>query len=266
MSALLGLLQFEARPALDNFLLMLNVVEEHLLQGKHAGHTVDERQHDHAKTHLQLRVLVQLVQHDLGQRILLQVNYDVDAMTVRSVVNVGNLGQLLVAHELTELLEQALAVHLVGNLADHDRRLAVLAILNRALRTNGERAAARLIRIENALLPHDNATSGEIRAGQRGHELFCRDVGVVEHHAGGVDRLAEIVRRDVRCHANCDAVRAVDQQVREARGKNFRLLEALVVVRLEINRLLVEVAQKLHSGLIEARLGVAHCCCGVTVD
>ena len=186
--------------------LMLDVVEEHLLQGKHAGHTIDERQHDHAETHLQLRVLVQLVQHDLGQRILLQVNYDVDAMTVRSVVNVGNLGQLLVAHELTELLEQALAVHLVGNLADHDRRLAVLAIFDRALRANGKRAAARLIRIENALLPHDNATSGEIRAGQRGHELFGRDVGVVEHHAGGVDRLAEIVRRDVRRHADCDTV------------------------------------------------------------
>ena len=71
MSALLGLLQFEARPALDDFLLMLNVVEEHLLQGKHAGHTVDECQHNYAETHLQLRVLVQLVQHDLGQRVLL---------------------------------------------------------------------------------------------------------------------------------------------------------------------------------------------------
>ena len=151
-------------------------------------------------------MLVQLVQHDLGQRILLQVNYDVDAMTVRSVVNVGNLGQLLVAHELTELLEQALAVHLVGNLADHDRRLAVLAIFNRALRTNGERAATRFIRIENALLPHDDAAGGEIRTGQRGHELFSRDIGVVEHHAGGVDRLAEIVRRDVCRHADCDAV------------------------------------------------------------
>ena len=235
VSALLGLLQFEARPALDDFLLMLNVVEEHLLQGKHAGHTVDERQHDHAETHLQLRVLVQLVQHDLGQRILLQVNYDVDAMTVRSVVNVGNLGQLL-------------------------------AILNRALRTNGERAAARFIRIENALLPHDDAAGGEIGSRERGHELFSRDIGVVEHHAGGVNRLAEIVRRDVRRHADCDAVRAVDQQVREARGKNLRLLEALVIVRLKINRFLVEVAQKLHSGLVEARFGVAHCCCGVAVD
>ena len=82
-------------------------------------------------------MLVQLVEHDLGQRILLQVNYDVDAMTVRSVVNVGNLGQLLVAHELAELLEQALAVHLVGNLADHNRRFTVLAIFDR--RTSRER-------------------------------------------------------------------------------------------------------------------------------
>ena len=211
-------------------------------------------------------MLVQLVQHDLGQRILLQIDNDVDAMAVRSVVNVGNLRQLLVAHELAELLEQALAVHLVGNLADHDRRFAILAILDRAFRTNGERAAARLIRIENALLPHDDAAGGEIGSRERGHELFSRDIGVVEHHAGRVDRLAEIVRRDVRRHANRNAVRAVDQQVREARGKNLRLLEALIVVRLEINRLLVEVAQKLHSGLVEARLGVAHCCCGVTVD
>ena len=264
--ALLGFGQLVARAAHNDVFLVGDVVVQHLLERQHARHAVHKRQHDHAEAHLQLRVLVQLVEHHLRDGVLLEVDDDVDAVAVGAVVDVADLGKLLLAHELAKLLEQALTVHLVGNLRHHDGALAVLALLHLALRAHGERAAARLVRVTDALLAHDDAAGGEIRAGEDLHQILGRHLRIVQHEAGGVDRLAQVVRRDVRGHAHGDAVRAVDEEVREAGGQHRGLFQALVVVRLEIHRLLVEVAQKFHGGAVEARLGVAHGRRAVAVD
>ena len=239
---------------------------QHLLERHDARDAVDERQHDDAEADLQLGVLVELVQHHLRDGVALELDDDVDAVAVGAVVDVADLGKLLVAHELAELLEQAVAVYLVGDLAHDDGALAVFALLHRAFRADGEGAAAGLVRVEDALFAHDDAAGREVGTGQHLHQLVGGDVGVVEHQARRVDRFAQVMRRDVGRHADGDAVGAVDQQVGETRGQNRRLLQALVVVGLEIDRLLVEVAQQLHGRLVEARLGVAHGRGRVAVD
>ena len=187
-------------------------------------------------------MLVQLVEHDLRNRIRLEVDDDVDAVAIRAVVDVADLRQLLLAHELAEFLEQALAIDLVRNLLDNDGVAAVLLLFDLALGADGDRAATGVVRVDDALLTHDQATRREVRAGQHGHQLFGRRVGVVDQHAHRIDGFAEVVRRDVRGHADGDACRAVYEQIRETRGKNRRLLEALIVVRLEIDGFLVEVS------------------------
>ena len=59
------------------------------------------------------------------------------------------------------------------------------------------------------------------------------------------DHLAQVVRRDVGRHAHRDAARAVDQQVREPRGQDRRLLQPVVEVRAEVDGVLVDVGQHL---------------------
>ena len=211
MGALLGFGELVARTTHDDVFLMGDVVVQRLLQGEHAGHAVDERQHDDAEAHLQLSVLIELVEHHLRDGILLQLDDDVDAVAVGTVVDVRDLGKLLLANQLAELLEQALTVHLVRDLRDHDGAFAVLALFDLALRAHGEAAATRLIGIQDALLAHDDAAGREIRAGKGSHELGGGDLGVVEHHARGVDGLAEVMRRDIGGHADGNAVGAVDQ-------------------------------------------------------
>ena len=53
------------------------------------------------------------------------------------------------------------------------------------------------------------------------HEVVGRGLGVVDEVDGGVDDLAEVVRRDVGGHADRDALAAVDEQVREP-GRQHR--------------------------------------------
>ena len=54
-----------------------------------AGTPPDERQHDHAEGGLHLRVLEQLVQHDVRDRVALQLDHDADAFSVRLVAQVA---------------------------------------------------------------------------------------------------------------------------------------------------------------------------------
>ena len=245
---------------------MLDVVVQHFLERQHARHAVDKCEHDDAEADLQLRVLEQFVDDDLRQCVRLELDDDVDALAVGCVVDVADLGKLLVAHELAELLEHAVAIDLVRDLGDDDLALAVLELLNAVLRTDGQRPAAGFVSVLDAGGAHDLATRGEIGAGHDLHELFGRDLGIVEHQAGCVDGLAQVVGRNVRSHANCDARRAVDQQVRETSRQNRGFGERLIVVGLEIDRFLVKVAQQLHGRLVQARLGVTHGCSAVAID
>jgi hypothetical protein len=66
------------------------------------------------------------------------------------------------------------------------------------------------------------------------------------------------VRRDVRGHPDCDAGGSVDQQVREPTRQDQRFLAALVVVRGEVDRVLIDTAQHLDGYRSEPALGVAH--------
>ena len=65
------------------------------------------------------------------------------------------------------------------------------------------------------------------------------------------------MRRHVGRHADGDAGRAVDEQVREGRGQHRRLLELAVVVRDEVHDVFVEVLREGEGGWGEACLGVA---------
>ena len=74
----------------------------------------------------------------------------------------------------------------------------------------------------------------------------------------GIDDFAQVVRRNVRRHADRDAGRAIDQQIGDARRENERLAFAAVVVRTEVDGFLVDVGQQLVADLRHADFGVAH--------
>jgi hypothetical protein len=83
-------------------------------------------------------------------------------------------------------------------------------------------------------------------------------VGVRDQVQAGVDDLAEVVRRDVGRHADRDAGRAVDEQVREPGGQDDRLGVVAVVVLDLVDGVLVDAGEQLHRERGQARLGVAH--------
>ena len=76
----------------------------------------------------------------------------------------------------------------------------------------------------------------------------------------------EVVRRHVGRHADRDAGRAIDQQVRHPRRHDLGFVFLLVVVGLEVDGVLVEIGQYFGREAIQSALGVTHCGGAIAID
>ena len=259
MAALARLFQLEHRAAGDHLAAVRDEALDQVLEVEHLGLVVDQRHHVHAEGVLQLRMLVEVVEDDLGQFVPLQFDHDAHAVLVGLVANVGNALDLLLAHQLGDPLEQGLLVHLVGQLVDDDRLAVALAdVLEVGLGAHHHAAAAGAVALAHAGHAVDDARGREVRRRDDLDQLVDGDLGFCQQRKAPVDHLGEVVRRDVGGHADRDARGAVDEQVRDARGHHQRLVLRAVVVRPEVDGLLVDVDQQLVADPRHADLGVTH--------
>ena len=133
-------------------------------------------------------------------------------------------------------------------------------------RSHDDPPAPGLVRLLDPLAADDDAAGREVGPLEVLHQPGGLDLRVVDVGDDRVDRLAQVVRRDVRGHADGDPGGAVDQQVREAGRQDQRLEARLVVVRRERDGVGVDVAQHLDGELGQTRLRVAHGRRRVAVD
>ncbi len=230
------------------------------VEGERARDVVHDREHVRAEVLLQLRVLVQVVQHDLGDGVALQDDDQALAGTARGLVaDVGDSTDTAVLHQLGDLDRQVVRVDLVRQFGD-DQADTALDLLDADDGAHRDRAAAGAVGVLDALDAEDLRAGREVRPldplDQLLEELLARSLRVGEVPESAVGDLTEVVRRDVRRHADRDADRAVDQQVREPARENGRLLGATVVVVLEVDGLLVDVPDHLERERGHLRLGV----------
>ena len=246
---------------------------DELEQRQRLRHAADERDGVVAEARLQRRVLEELVERDLRDRLALELDVDAHAVLVgvigERVVAHRDLGQHLVLDELRDLLDHAALAALadaVGKLGDDDRVLAAAQLLDVRAGTHDDPAASCPVGVANTAAADDVPARREVGPLHVLHQTLGVDVRLLDHRDHGVDHFPEVVRRDVRRHPDGDPRRAVHEQVREPRGKDVRLAPRLVVVRLEVDRVGVDVAQHLGRETCEPALGVAHRGRGIPVE
>ena len=135
----------------------------------------------------------------------------------------GDLGELLLGEQLGDLADDAAVAALLDHerqLGDDDRLLALRISSMCARGAHAHAAAAGLVGVADAGQAEDDAAGREVRALHVLHQAGGVDVRVVDEGDRRRDRLPQVVRRDVRRHADGDAARAVDEQVREARRQD----------------------------------------------
>ncbi len=242
----------------DDGLAELQERGEHVAQRHHLRLAAVERDHVAAKAGLQRGEAPELVEHDIGDRVALDLDDDADAVAVALVAHVGDALDALLAHEFGDALDQSRLVHLIRHLGDDDRLALLAQRLHVGLGADDDGASAGGVGGADAGAADDEAAGREVGAGDDLHQLLGRHVGLDHQSQRRVDRLAEVVRRNVGRHADRDAAGAIDQQVGEAGRKDARLGLLLVVVGTEIDGVLVEILQHRHGELLQPRLRVAH--------
>ena len=258
MAAVAGLGEFEARAAHHHFLAEAGEGADQLLQIHDHGAAGVQRHHVHAKTRLQFGEAIELVQHHFRGRIALDLDDHAHAVTVAFVADVADAFDALVAHEFGDLLLHARLVHLKGQLGDDDGFAVLADFLDAATRPHEDRAAPTRQRAARRLLADEKRAGRKIRPRHDFGQGIHADGRIVDISEAGVDHFAQIVRRDIRRHADGDAARAVDEQIRKAGGKNDRLAFGAVVIVLEMHRVLVDIFGQHVRDLGAARFGVAH--------
>jgi hypothetical protein len=259
VAALACLAQLEHGAPRHHLAPVLEEDRDQVLQVAELRLAVDQRDHVDAEGVLQLRLLVEVVEDDLGHLAALELDDDAHAGLVALVLDVADALELLLVNQLGHPLEQVLLVHLVGNLVDDDRlALTLVDVLEVALRAHDDAAATGAIALANAAEAVDDSGGGKSGAG-----MISISSSIVA--SGRRSRCTHASTTSLRLcggmfgrHAHRDAARAVDEQVRQLRRHDERLLLAAVVVRAEVHRLLVEIGEHLVRDLGEADLGVAH--------
>ena len=168
-------------------------------------------------------------------------------------------GSLRLDHDVGDPLDELRLVDRVRDAVDVDRlgRARLRADVPGA--AQADRAGAGLVDLLQLVRRIQNLAAGrEVGALDVAAQLRVADVLVVEQLDERRADLAEVVRRDVGRHADRDAGRAVDQQVRNPRRQHDRLGLRAVVVRPEGHRRLLDLGEHLVADAREPALGVAH--------
>ena len=255
MGAVFGLAEAEAGAAGDDVAAVLDEALEQLADVHLLRTTLVEGQQDDAERVLEVRVLVELVDDDLRVLVTLQLD-DHARVLVGLVAEVGDLVEDLLGAEVGDMLHQGGAVDVVGQLREDDLLLAVLHLLRVGDAADADDAAAGAEILLDAFLAVDDAAGREVRTDDDLLEVLDGGAGLVDDEAGGLDELVQVMRRDVGRHADRDAGRTVHQQVGQGAREDGRLGGRLLVVRGEVDRVLVDVGEELGGDLRKAALGV----------
>ena len=254
---LLALAAPELAPAAGDVEPVVDVDRQQLAQAERARLAVDEGDVVDAERLLHRGEPVELGQHRLRVEAGPDLDDQVQApVAVGQVLQVGDADQLLGLDQVLDPGDDLLRADRVGQLGDHDPGLARVELLDLDRRAGAEDAAAGLVRLPDAVEADDVAAGRQVGSRDVLHQLLDAGVRVLEQVPGGRDDLGQVVRRHVRRHPHRDPGRAVDEQVRDAGGKDVRLLLAAVVVGDEVDGLLVDVGHHRHRGLGQPALGV----------
>ena len=162
--AVFGFREQEGGAAADHIDAVVDEVLDGLHQAHFLGLSVDHRQQDHAEAFLHLGVLEELVKHELGLAVALELDYDAHAVAVAFVADVGDVIDDLVIHQLRNALDQPRLVDLVRNFGDDDGFAVFVESFDAGLGAHHEASAAVLVGIHDSRLAVNNAGSGEIGA------------------------------------------------------------------------------------------------------
>ena len=138
-------------PSGDDLNLEIIVVADDLIDRKDLRSPADQAKVDDAKGGLELSVLQKVVGDDFRDRVFADFDDHADAFFVGFVADVGDAVDDLFPNKVRDIFDHRGFVDLIRNLIDDDPGFAVVHLFDVIFGTDGDRALASPISIEDAL-------------------------------------------------------------------------------------------------------------------
>src|SRR5690606_32653305 len=131
------------------------------------------------------------------------------------VADGADLGENLRVGQFGDSFDELRAVYRIRNLGDDDLLATFRVFFDRGSTANLGAATSGGGVVADAPVAENGAPGGEVGALHVFERIRDRDLRVVDRGADAVDDFAEVVRRNIRRHADGDTGAAVDEQVGE---------------------------------------------------
>jgi hypothetical protein len=211
--SLAGAGEQELRAAADNGHSMPEEFLEHLFEREDPRFAIDQREQDDRDRVLQRRELVELVQHDVGVGVALQLDDQADRLLeIAFVPNLRDAGDFAFIGQRGNLLHDGVARLLVGDFVDDDPR-PLAAVVDGGASADDDGAAAGHVTAANAGAAGDDAAGGEVGSRDVLDQVADRDGRVIHECDKSAADFGEVVGRDAGGHAHGDAAGTIHQQV-----------------------------------------------------
>ena len=259
MEPLLRLAQVVGGAPGHHFFAVIQERFERLFEIEHLWAAVGNGEQIDAEGFLQRRVLIELVEDDVGYGIALELDDDAHSVAVRLIAEIGDSFNFLFLHQTGNLLDDAIFVDHERDFTDNDLLLAgAFDRLSKSLAAHLDDAFTLMVCLGDRLLAVNETAGREIRPRDILHQLLDRKVRIFHQGDQSIDHFPQIVRRDIGRHSDRDTRGTIDQQIWHARRQNRRFFEGVVVVRSEIDGLFLDIRQQLFGETGHADFGVAH--------
>ena len=210
MRTVLCFFKVKVYTAVDNRLLVVDVVVEYLGKREDLGLVVDQRKHIYRTGVLKLRILVKLIEDYLTVRISAVLDNYSHSRSARFVAECGDAVDPFILNEIGNSLTEHTLVYPIGYFCNY---YSVLVLFDLGFCTDHNASSSRGVRLKDTRGSVDRRSCGEIGALDVFHKLGNSTLGVIHTVDSGVDHLSEIVGRNVGSHTYGDTHRAVYKQV-----------------------------------------------------
>src|SRR5690554_539648 len=224
MGTLLGLIQLVAGTAGYHIVTVLNKITDESLQIQKLRTPLHQCNIVYPKGGLHGRVFVEVIQHDIGNGISLQINDNAHTVTIRLIVHVRYAFNLLIVDQVGYFNDELGLIHQIRNLRNNYFFSSVTVGLNVGLRAHNYTPSARFITVSNTLVAVDVSACRKVRRLNDVHQGVYTYVVVINVGNDGIDRIHQVVWRHIGGHTYCNTRSSVDQQKRNAGGQHGRFL------------------------------------------
>ncbi len=242
----------------NNFLAESKEGNKHLFEVHLLRTTIIQCHHVGTKRRLQRGKTIKLIEDNVSNNVLLQLNNNPHALPRAFIANIRDTFNPLITNKLRDLFDHRRLIHLIGNFRD-DNSLTVFAeLLDFGASTHQNGAAPGMVSRPDPLATKNDPAGWKVGPGNDINQPLNPDIRVIKNGKTGINRLTQIMRRNVGRHPNSNPACTIHQKVGKGGWKNLRFTFRIIVIVTEVDRVFFNVVEQRMRRLAHTHFRVTH--------